>query len=107
MTDAQITTIRVGTIIRTPSGYRVVRAVKHWPPRRNNVMPGVSVTFTIMRRSWTGRCYTILGRSDLRCRHYQPTTAKLPLRDKLSRKIAREVERGTKTITPEQVAGIR
>lgn len=107
MSAAEIDALRVGSIVRTPGGERVVREVKHWPPYHPGYPPRSMVTFTILRRSWTGACYTVLTRSDLRSRRYQPTTNRLPLNDPLSRRIARAIKSSSRKLTPEDVRGVR
>lgn len=84
--------IKVGDVLRSPKGaLRVVRAVQH----SNIPFYGIrtSVTFTIMRCSWTTRCYTIYTGNDLVQMGYSPTRGKVPLRKRIDKAIAEEFQR--------------
>lgn len=60
-------TVRVGDVLESANGaQRVVREVKRYKDGELR-----SVTFAIRRCSWTGRCYTILGYTDLRYRGFR------------------------------------
>lgn len=50
-----------------------------------------SVTFTIKHCSWTGRCYTVLIRADLKTRRFAPTGKKYKAKTELDTKIKEEV----------------
>jgi hypothetical protein len=59
--------VRVGDVLEDANGtQRVVREVKRYKDGELR-----SVCFAIRRCSWTGRCYTILGYTDLRYRGYR------------------------------------
>jgi len=82
--------IEKGDILRSKSGLlRIVRAVHHsWIPQSQQIR--TSVTFTIKRCSWTGRCYTILNGSDLMTQGYQHTGKRIRLQKKMDKEIAAE-----------------
>lgn len=52
----------------------------------------LNVTFSILRCSWTGRCYTVYTRTDLK--KWAPTGMNYPLRTKLDKQIAKALEDG-------------
>lgn len=63
--------IKAGDILLSKNGVeRVVRAVTH----RGETLH--SVTFAILRRSWTDRAYTVIFRSELKERGFTPTGKK-------------------------------
>lgn len=78
----------VGSVLAEGSGaWRVVREVCRYADGDLR-----SVTFTIRRCSWTGRCYTILGYTDLRMRGFRMVRVKpRALRTKLDRTIRRAI----------------
>lgn len=80
--------IQRGDVLRAGSGTeRVVREVRYWETKHGT--PMVSVVFSILHCSWTGQCYTILSRSDLRTLGYQPTGRRVQLRKAVDRLISR------------------
>ena len=67
-------TLRVGDVLRAPSGLlRIVRGVHYRNTGNDYVM------FTIQRCSWTGRCVTHYMLSDLRCAGYTHTGKRVKL----------------------------
>lgn len=63
--------IKIGDILRTRNDdERVVRYIS-----MNDKRPGLirCVGFSILRRSWTNRAYTIKNRTDLKNEGYEPT----------------------------------
>lgn len=65
-------TVQAGDVIRRPNGpFRVVREVSRYPDGRLR-----SVWLVIRRCSWTHRCYTILGYTDLRILGYRRVRVK-------------------------------
>ena len=72
MTGAQFSQLKRGDIVRSGKGtYRRCLSVKHWPPYRPCYPPRASVHFKILRKSWTGRDYTVYTRSDLLTNRYR------------------------------------
>lgn len=58
--------------------------------RRTNYQPNgrlYSITFAIKRCSWTGRCYTILNRHDIKNYKLKPTGTRSRMRTLLDRKL--------------------
>lgn len=69
-----IKALRVGDVVRTPSGLlRIVRAAHHGATRS-------SFYFTIKHCSWTGRCYTVYTSSDLKTQGWSYTGKRVRLR---------------------------
>lgn len=106
MSNAEMDLLRVGSVVRGPKGFRVVRGITRRPAKQKGALSHLSVTFTIQRPSWTGRCYTVLFRTDLLSRHYQPTTAVVPLMSALDREIARNIHTKARTLSHRDVRGI-
>lgn len=94
-----ISQIEKGDVLRTRSGtLRVVRYVNHhFIPRRRGRhrkyegIPRTSVSFTITRCSWTGRCYTTMNGNDLVQMGYRPTKATWHLRTDLDKAIEGQI----------------
>jgi hypothetical protein len=89
-TPAWIERLVVGAVIAERGGaWRVVRKVN----RCRDGSVG-SVTLTIRRCSWTGRCYTILNVQDLKQRGFRriPTTP-LKLQGAIDRKLTKVLRR--------------
>lgn len=78
----------VGSVLRSRSGaWRVVREVNRY---RNGDLR--SVTFAIKHCSWTHRCYTIYGYTDLRAMGYSMVPVKpRALRTRLDKRINRAI----------------
>lgn len=75
--------LQIGDVITNGGRWRVVREVT-----RYNNGDLRSVTLAIRSCSWTGRCYTILNYTDLRCLGYRKVNvAPRKLRGRLDRKI--------------------
>ena len=89
MENDWISNIRVGDILAVGDSYRVVRDVKHSKSERHP--PKTYVTFTIKRCSWTGRCYTVLTRSDLKTRGFRATGHSMRLRRQIDAKIRKAI----------------
>lgn len=60
--------IRVGDVLLIGRKHRIVRAVSY---SRHGCLKAVSLV--ILRRSWTNRPYTTIGRADLKTRNARPT----------------------------------
>jgi hypothetical protein len=58
-------TLQIGDIVKTKTGYRVVRDVKYWPENDHLGRGGMLnyVAFAIQRKSWTTRAYTLYCRT--------------------------------------------
>lgn len=94
--------LRVGDVVRTPSGLlRIVRAVHHGATRS-------SFTFVIKRCSWTNRCYTVYTSTDLKTQGWQPTGKRMRLRSHLDYEIEQNFGLSTRdtTLTCCNVEGI-
>ena len=80
--------LKVGDVLVSARGTeRVVRNVSRF---KNGDLS--CVTFAIRHCSWTGRCYTVLGYTDLNYCGYRPAGAVVKLRTKLDRHIQRCIE---------------
>lgn len=80
--------IKVGDVLRTHNGnFRIVRKVYR---RHGDKFLG-SVTFTIQQCSWTGRCYTIVNRSDLKQRKFSPTGVRVTKMTTMDKRINRDI----------------
>jgi len=69
-------TLSEGDIIRSASGdLRVVRKASYWDkPYRNRPAGMLYGVYLLIRNcSWTGKCYTVINRSDLVSRKFEPT----------------------------------
>jgi len=89
---AWIKRIRKGDVLESRSGrLRIVRSVSH------SVIPGydirTTVIFTIMRCSWTTRCYTVYTGNDLVQMGYRPVKARVRLVKPFDKKIEAEFNR--------------
>lgn len=96
--------MREGDVLKSGAGaYRVVRNVVR--KKRH-----IYVTFTIKRRSWTGRAYTVVNASDLLTFGYTHTGVRLKLDTEMDARIANVVDGaerpGYYTLTPEDVRGV-
>lgn len=81
----------VGSVLKSGSGaWRVVREVHRYA---NGDLR--SVTFTIRHCSWTGRCYTILGYTDLRILGYRMVPVRpVRLKGEFNQKIHAAIHQG-------------
>lgn len=72
---------------------RVVRAVCRFKKGDRYGRDGLvrSVTFTTKRCSWVKRCYTILGRADLKTRKFAPSGARKQAMTTLDKMIALDI----------------
>ncbi len=72
---------------------RVVRAVCRYPKGDRYGRDGFvrSVTFTIKHCSWVERCYTVLGRPDLKSRKFTPSGARKQAMTTLDKMIALDI----------------
>lgn len=91
MSKSWIGRIQKGDVLRSRSGMlRVVREVSHHEVRYSGP-PHIrtSVVFAIKHCSWTRRPYTVYTGNDLVQMGYRPTSARVSLRKKIDRAIAR------------------
>lgn len=80
-------TVKVGDVLVNARGtYRVVRDVTRFP--NANL---ATLTFTINRCSWTGRCYTVMNFTDARMHGYRPAHARSKLNGPLDGRIAKAI----------------
>lgn len=80
-------TVRVGDVLKGPTGYRIVRGVSQGKSGYTT-----NVTFTIQRPSWTGRPYTVLNYVDLQMKGYVPCGCRVKLAEELDLKLAEEIK---------------
>lgn len=103
MTRQEQSRLRVGDVVRMPSGtLRTVRRVTHHP-----VSGKASISLAILHCSWTRRAYTIYNGNDL-AQGWTVTGTRRKLRTKLDRELAREITNyGLPTLTCCDVKGAR
>lgn len=77
--------IKVGDVIKEGNG--VLRVVRRASYHSENDGFLWGITLAIRSCSWTGRCYTVLTRSDLASRGFSPTGATWPLDSDFDRMI--------------------
>jgi hypothetical protein len=100
-------TLNLGDVIARPNGpWRIVRALSRRPDGTLH-----SLTVTINHCSWTGRCYTILMRSDLFTYSYRKVRVKTRRLDtdfdkKIATAIMGDERPGHYTVTCCDVEGI-
>ncbi len=96
-------TVQVGDVLVNATGaYRVVRDVARFPCGALR-----SLTFTIRRRSWTNRAYTVINFTDLRHQGYRPARARSKLNGPMDPVIARVVaDHWNWELTARDVVGI-
>jgi len=63
--------IKDGDVLLIGNDYRVVRRATYTTKHGNKTLS--AVTLAIRRCSWTKRPYTVVSRSDLKCRGFRPT----------------------------------
>lgn len=86
--------LRVGDVIAEGSGLpRVVRAATY---NRDGFLRSVSLT--IRRCSWTGRCYTVLNRNDLKWRRFVLVGGPVALDSTMDRMIVDEMRHPTREL---------
>lgn len=87
--------IKLGDVLRAKSGdLRIVRGVSRW--NKNGLIN--TVTFTIRNCSWTGRCYTVLNRSDLKTRCFEPTGVSCALDGEIDARLLEEIKQTGKPL---------
>lgn len=98
MTNQQLDSLVVGSIVRRPHKakgrgcpYRVVRSVSHLKRDKIKLRAGqlFAVSFTMQGHSWTRRSYVVYLRSDLRTWGYVGTGARMSMRSKIDRRLAK------------------
>src|SRR3990167_315208 len=96
--------IKVGDILLEHGrSERVVRSVS-----RSKTGLVCYVGFSIKRCSWTGRCYTIISRADLKARGFVPTGKAYALNSELDREIDLDLKyRDRVAVTCCAVKGVR
>lgn len=88
--------VKAGDVLKAGSGrLRVVRKVHCYD---KGGYGHYSVAFAINRCSWTKRCYTWLNDNDLRQRKFSTTSVTMPMRTKLDRLIADEIENESRSV---------
>lgn len=105
--DSWLDRLCIGDIVYeggSPSRPRVVRNVSYC---KSGLLR--SVTFSIRRRSWTGRCYTVVGRTDLKTRCFAPARACIKNFTLLDKMIAHDIlywDKSKQRVSPADVRGI-
>lgn len=77
--------LQPGDVLEFRGSYRIVRHVTRWHGRLH------SVTFAIKRPSWTGRCYTVCDRNDLKTSGARYVGARVKLDTEMDRKIHQSI----------------
>jgi hypothetical protein len=96
-------TIRIGDVLVARSG--TMRVVRECLYKQSDIL--VSVRLTIRRRSWTGRCYTVVTRSDLQTFGYRKAGVRVRLGSgPMDGEIARNLREDLRTLGPADVRGI-
>lgn len=70
--------LQVGDVIANADGHGAPRIVRRAHYHKNGLL--YAVTLVIRHCSWTGRCYTLLTRSDLRTFGYKRTRPRVVLK---------------------------
>lgn len=103
--------IKVGDVLYEggdPRRPRMVREVSYFSKKRSGEWILGSVSFTILHRSWTGRCCTTINRYDLKQRKFAPAGVTIKTCNEFCQEIGRNIYmRNHRTLTPEDVKGIR
>ena len=105
--DSWLDQLRIGDIVYeggNPSRARVVREASFG---KKGLLS--SVTFSIRRRSWTGRCFTVVSRTDLKTRCFAPAGARVKKFTLLDKMIAHDIlywDKSKQRVSPADVRGI-
>jgi hypothetical protein len=86
--------IEVGQVLRAPNGrLRIVRAVHRSAPKKTGTVGRATIVMlSILRCSWTRRCYTVYSVAELAGSGYSITQARAKLKGPLNEKINDAIE---------------
>jgi len=93
--------IRNGDILRKGDTFRVVREAHYRANMQLN-----SVVMVIKHASWTGRCYTYLGRNDLAQYGFSPVKARAKMATEMDKVVNHCIHIGCDKLTPSFVKGM-
>lgn len=103
--------IKEGDVLYEGGDPRRPRRVRKVSRRHNGLFLGC-VTFTKLNESWTRRCYTVIGRPDLKTRGFTPAHVTIKTKDAFDLEFERNIAYENRfpwkqTMTFPDVAGVR
>jgi hypothetical protein len=105
--DQWLDALKIGDIVYEGGNPARARVVREVTMGKKGLLR--CVTFSIRRRSWTGRCFTIVTRTDLKTRCFTPARARVKSFTLLDKMIAHDIlywDKSKQRVRPADVRGI-